>query len=210
MFNKLFTDSVFDALVADRIRNCDFSGCTGNLNLSSTTSLIDVDMIDSAADVDTSLWTTYDLTLKGIIQNTFTTPDETTIGVAGAITVNVNRDGTTDLVARIELTSEQQELNMAAYKYCVSTLFIIPDSGGNNINSIVNPVIGREYKIVSNDVSSLLSLDKFFGNIIYDAIVDNFFGGNISWNNANAINNKIFIENNGTNTLILAKSQTYI
>jgi hypothetical protein len=209
MFTKLFTDSVFDALTSDRIKDCDFSGCIGNLTLSSTTSLIDVNMVNSAADVDTSSWTTYDLTLKGNIQKTFSTPDETTIGIGGATTVNVNRDGTTDLEARIQLASGQTELDMAAYKHCAGTIFLIPDASGNNIDSIINPISGREYKILSNEVSGNLSIQST-GNITINGATDLVVLGAILWSIPSATRNEVFFTYDGSLISITAKTNIYL
>lgn len=211
LLSALNISEVGSAYYNGRITKCDFSNYTGTLtfDIGSFTTLKNCDFSNSSADFDTSELTSA-ATFSGRILNDFAIPDQTSFPCDFTNTVNINADGTTDLQVNITLAAAQTELDMSAYASCAGVLKLIPDAGGNSITTITNGVAGREYKIVSDDDTSLLQMFNNPPLILFTQMQNTYFSGTIGWNSSGqSMYNEIYFKGNGTGVQLLEKSSIY-
>ncbi len=200
--------AIFTYLSQGLYTKCDFSNYTGTLTFDNSgfTRLQGCDFSNSSADFDTS-----DLdvnaTFSGRILNNFTVPFQNDYPCDFTNTIVINADGTNNMEARIVLSAAQSTLDYTGFE-SAGVIVITPDAGGNTIDTISNAAVDREYKITSNDVSSLLIIGTGV-NIVFSDIVNSIWSGLIQWNTLNSDHNEIYFKYNGAENLILSKTNTY-
>jgi len=211
MFNILFASStVFAAFIANKIISCDFSNYTGTLIFDGygLTTLRNCDFSNSSADFSTDILNVVSgATFSGRILHDFEVPNQTLYPCDFTNTIHINADGTNNMMATITLTNSQFRLDFTGFE-SASIILLVPDVGGNTIDSIINSVIGREYTIISNDTTGSLNIGTGLNVLIADSI-NLFYMGLISWGAANSVFNKVYFTYDGINALINNKTSTY-
>lgn len=200
--------SIFTNLSADLITNCDFSNYTGILTFDSSglTILKNCDFSNSSADFDTSRLLVA-ATFSGRILHDFEVPNQAFYPCDFINTIQINADGTNNMEATITLTSSQSNLDFTGFK-SAGIVNLVPHFGGNSITTISNNVQSREYKIVSNDTSGLLSIDSGV-DITINVVTNSVVVGQILWSGTWVQRNEIYFYRRSTESFILAKSNIY-
>ncbi len=180
MFTALTSGALGNRFFGGSIRECNFNSYTGTITVdaSNYTTLLGCDFSNSAANFDTSELTGT-ATFSGRILHDFAIPDQTLYPCDFTNTIQINADGTNNMMATITLAAAQSTLDYTGFE-SAGIVKLVPDAGGNGIDTINNVVVGREYKIVSDDTAGLLEVTTGV-NIILDRIIDSVMGGSITW-----------------------------
>jgi hypothetical protein len=205
----LNTAEVGNAFYNGRIKGCDFSNYTGTLtfDISNNTTLLNCDFSNSTADFDTTELTVA-ATFSGRILNNFVVPNQTSYPCDFTNTIQINADGTNNMMATITLAVSQTTLDYTGFESAGIVNLIPEATTGNPIGTIINAVEGREYKIISPDTNGYLLLGTGV-NIIIPDVLNLFYYGVIQWNTSNADHHEVFFKYNGSEILILSKTNTY-
>ena len=84
--------------------------------------------------------------------NAFVVPNQTSFPCDFSNVIQINADGTNNMMATITLAAAQSTLDYTGFE-SAGIVKLVPDAGSNIIDTISNVVIGREYKIVSDDTT---------------------------------------------------------
>jgi len=207
-FQALFSGGAGLSFTQGKITDCNFSNYTGSLSLEGNgyTTLKNCDFSNSSANFDTGKLNVV-ATFSGRILHDFEVPNQASFPCDFTNTIQINADGTNNMVATITLAAAQGELDYTGFE-SASIVKLVPDAGGNSITRISNNVQTREYKIVSDETGGLLSIDTGV-NITINVVTDSVVIGQILWSGTWVEKNEIYFYRRSTESFILAKSNIY-
>jgi hypothetical protein len=208
MFTALTTGNLRSRFLNGGITKCDFSNYTGTITLDvlGVTTFQNCDFSNSSANFTTTNLTSA-ATFSGRILHPFIVPNQTSFPCSFANTIQINADGTNNMMATITLASSQAELDYTGFE-SAGIVKLVPDAGGNTIDRLSNAVVNREYIIISDDTASNLNIGTGVNIFIADSI-NLFYMGLITWAAAISVNNKVYFTYDGTNAFINNKTSTY-